>query len=384
MNDGTLYSIWRRPTMIYQQIRRHPFRFLLYLTLSLACVPYGIAQRTPEQQETLDEAFLTAVQRRDWAKIQQLLDSGANINARARTNRNYALQYAVFWPDANLVKFLLDKGADINLTDDGDDTALMEAANNNDPQNKVIVKLLLERGANVHASGNRALLNAAKEGGPEIVQLLLQKGADPNARNIVKYAGDSAADTALMYAVQGNFVKAVQLLLAAGADVRAVNESGQTVLMKAARVDAGNDVKTHVAMLELLLKRGVDVNARDKEGKTALMHAAYEWFTEAGGVFSHAEILRVLLAHGAEVNAQNRQGDTALMTAIQHCRITPAKAGNLEVVKILLEKGAQVNLQNRDGRTAMTYAKALPVGDADADQIRSSIIALLKKAGAKE
>ncbi|HEU0047303.1 MAG TPA: ankyrin repeat domain-containing protein, partial [Nitrososphaera sp.] len=78
------------------------------------------------------------------------------------------------------------------------------------------------------------------------------------------------------------------------------------------------------------------------------------------------------------------QGDTALMTAIQYCRITPAKAGNLEVVKILLEKGARVNLQNRDGRTAMTYAKELPVGEADEVQIRSSIIALLKKAGAKE
>jgi ankyrin repeat protein len=200
----------------------------------------------------------------------------------------------------------------------------------------------------------------------------------------VQYAGDSAGDTALMYAVQGDFVKALQLLLAAGADVRAVNESGQTALMKAARVDAGNEVKTHVVMLELLLKRGVDVNARDKKGKTALMHAAYEWFTEAGGVFSHPEILRVLLEHGADVNAQDSQGDTALMMAIRYCRITPAKAGNLEVVKILLEKEAQVNLQNREGQTAMTCAKELPVGGAAADQIRSSIIALLKKAEANE
>ena len=370
--------------MIYHQIRRLPFRFLLYFTLSLACAPFGIGQRTPRQQERLDEAFLTAVQRRDWAKIQQLLDSGANINARSRINRYYALQFAVNWSDPKLVEFLLDKGADINLTDDGDDTALMEAASSHDPQNKVIVKLLLDRGADVHASGNRAILNAAKEGGPEVVQMLLKKGADPNARNIVPDSGDWAGDTALMYAVQGDFVEAVRLLLAAGADVRAVNESGQTVLMKAARVDAGNDVQTHVVMLQMLLKRGVDVNARDKKGKTALMHAAYEWFTEAGGIFSHPEILRVLLEHGADVNAQDSQGDTALMTAIKYCRITPAKAGNLEVVKILLEKGAQVNLQNRDGQTAMTYAKELFVGGADADQIRSSIIALLKTAGANE
>lgn len=370
--------------MIYRQIRRRTFRLLLYLTLSLACAPYVSGQRTPRQQERLDESFIEAVQQRDWAKIERLLDGGANINARSRINRYYALQYAVYWSDPNLVKLLLDKGADINLTDDGDDTALMEAARSDDPRNKVIIRLLLDRGADVRAGGNRALLNAAKEAGPEVVEMLLKKGADPNARNIVPDSGDSAGDTALMYAAQGDFVKAVRLLLAAGADARAVNERGQTVLMKASRVDAGREVKNRVAMLELLLNRGVDVNARDKEGKTALMHAAYEWFTEAGGVFSHPEILRVLLERGADVNAQDSQGQTALMTAIEYCRITPAKAGNLEVVRILLEKGARVNLRNRDGRTAMTYAKALPVSSADEVRIRSSIIALLKKAGANE
>ncbi len=370
--------------MTYRQIRRLTFRLLLCLTLSIASAQPGSGQRKPPLQENLDEAFIKAVERRDWPRIQQLLDSGANINARSSNNRYYALQYAVYWSDPKLVKFLLDKGADINLTDDGDDTALMEAANENDPQNIVIVKLLLERGADVHAAGDRALLNAAKEGGPEVVQLLLQKGANPNARNIVPNSGDSAGDTALMYAVQGDFLKAVHLLLAAGADVKDVNESGQTVLMKAARVDAGSDVKTHVAMLELLLKRGVEVNARDKEGKTALMHAAYEWFTEAGGVFSQVEVLRVLLEHGADVNAQDKQGDTTLMTAIKHSRITPAKSGNLDVVKLLLEKGAQVSLQNRNGHTAMTYAKELFSGSPEADQMRSAIIALLKNAGANE
>jgi hypothetical protein len=49
-----------------------------------------------------------------------------------------------------------------------------------------------------------------------------------------------------------------------------------------------------------------------------------------------------------------------------------------------LQKGAQVNLQNKDGQTAMTLARALPQSaDVDA-QLRSSIIALLKQAGAND
>lgn len=358
--------------MSYRQISRHPFQLLLYFTLSLACLPCVMGQPT-RQQERLDEAFLEAVQIRDLAKMQQLLDSGANINARTRTNRYYALQFAVFWPDANLVKWLLDKGADINLTDDGDDTALMEASRNN---RLPIVKLLLDRGADVKAGGNRALLNAAREAEPEVVRPLLEKGADPNA-------SDTEGNTALMYAAEGDFVKALRLLLAAGADVRAVNEKGQTVLMKAARVNASRDVGNRVAMLKVLLDRGVDVNARDKEGKTALMHATYEWFTEAGGVFSHPEILRVLLDRGADVNAHDSRGDTALMMALKYCRIIPPReSGNLDVVRILVNRSA-INLLNRDGQTAMTFANALPQDAAEEIRLRSLIIALLKKNGAK-
>src|SRR6266480_4593763 len=178
--------------MTYQQIRHPFFRLLLYFTLGLACAPPGISQSTP-QQAGLDEAFLEAVQNRDLTKIEALLKNGANINARSSINRYYALQYAVDWPDVNLVKLLLDKGADINLTNDAGDTALMVATSINDPMSKLIVKLLLDRGADVQAGGNRALFNAAEEAGPEIVRLLLKKGANPKAR-------DAEGNTVLMSA----------------------------------------------------------------------------------------------------------------------------------------------------------------------------------------
>ena len=347
--------------MTYQQIRHPFFRLLLYFTLGLACAPPGISQSTP-QQAALDEAFLTAVQNRDLAKMQELLNRGANINARSSVNRYYALQYAVDWPDVNLVKLL--PGVAQQGGGDVDPKVRPTPADT-----KAIVKLLLDRGADVQAGGNRALFNAAEEAGPEIVQLLLKKGANPKAR-------DAEGNTVLMSAAQGDFLKAMRVLLDAGADPKAVNESGQTVLMKAASVRVGGEVKNHLAMLKLLLDRGVDVNAKDKEGKTALLHAVHEWRSEAGGVLSYPEILSVLLARGADVNARDNKGNTALMIAVQ--------AGNIRGVKILLEKGATANLQNRDGWTAMKYAKTLHERIVLPAEVQSGIVALLEKAGANE
>src|SRR5262245_36053282 len=61
------------------------------------------------QQRPIDKAFLDAVQKRDVAKINALLSKGANVNAHDDNNGYFALQYAINWPDASLVKLLLDK-----------------------------------------------------------------------------------------------------------------------------------------------------------------------------------------------------------------------------------------------------------------------------------
>jgi ankyrin repeat protein len=348
-------------------IHPHSYRLFPLLALGLVCAQYAHSQS--QQQESLDETFLEAVQNRDRAKIQELLDMGANINARSRINRYYALQYAINWPDANLVKWLLDKGADVELKHDGGDTALMLAASANGPMYTNIVRLLLERGADVRAGGNRALLNAANEADPEVVRLLLKKGADLRAR-------DSEGNTVLMYAAEGDSLEVVRILLDAGADVEAVNELGETVLMKAASVDGGRDVKNRVAIIKRLLDRGIDINAKDKEGKTALLHAAYEWMTEAGGVLLRPQIIRLLLERGADINARDNHGNTSLMTTVQ--------SGNIEGVRMLLARGAMVNLQNRDGWTAMMYAKAIRQRAVFAVQVQPRLVAMLKKAGANE
>ena len=94
-----------------------------------------------------------------------------------------------------------------------------------------VVRLLLENGADVNAadiSGNTALMRASENGHTDVVRLLLEKGVDVNAVY-------NHGETALMRASAWGHLDAVRLLLEKGADVNAVNDYGETALMLASR-----------------------------------------------------------------------------------------------------------------------------------------------------
>ncbi|HEY6805687.1 MAG TPA: ankyrin repeat domain-containing protein [Pyrinomonadaceae bacterium] len=329
-------------------------------------------------QRQIDEDFLNAVQQKDLTKINQLLSQGANINARSRINGYFALQYAINWPSLDLVKLLIDKGANVNIADDGGNTALTEAAGRHGPEYTAIVKYLIARGADIHADHDAAIFAAANQAEPEIVKLLLSKGAPVNARN-----KERDNNTVLMEAAGGSSVETVQLLLTAGADVKAVNDNGESALMKAVALDHRYQPQQRLPMIELLLSKGADINGTDKNGKSPLLYSVTQYMSEAGGVISHPEVVKLLLERGANVaavdqngdnaliittgvyqgpieivrlllqkginhNAQNKRGTTALMVA--------ASKGKAEVVNLLLEKGADLNLKDSDGATALDYA----------------------------
>jgi ankyrin repeat protein len=137
-----------------------------------------------------------------------------------------------------------------------------------------------------------SLMNASAGGHVGVLEELLDKGADINAKG--RYG-----ITALMLSSERGHVGVVQLLLAKGADVSAKDDLGVTALMHASD-------KGHVDAAELLLDKGADVNAKDKDGGTALMQASF-----AG----HVDVVNLLLANGADINAKDKDGKTALMAA---------------------------------------------------------------------
>lgn len=138
-------------------------------------------------------------------------------------NLNENLLEAVENGDIKEIKELLERGANINATNEGGTTVLMKATWRN---NIKIVRLLLENGVNVNAptrGKDTALMKAVLENESKIVQLLLKFGADVNAQNIL-------GGTALIVATFLAKTEIVKMLLKSGADIQVTCKAGFTVL----------------------------------------------------------------------------------------------------------------------------------------------------------
>ena len=296
------------------------------------------------------------------AIVERLLVRGADVNARA-TRGQTALMWAVAQRHPDVVKVLLAKGADLHRRSDvwsqmmavpphgvplynkviphGGDTALLFAARSGDLAS---AKLLVAAGANVNdadAWGVSVTALAAHSGFSELVEFLLERGADPNAAA----AGFSALHTAIM--------------------------------------------RRHTGMVTALLAHGADPNAplgtwtptrrssKDYNFAPELVGATPFWLAAR---FSEPDVMRLLLEYGADAQVVHHGNYHAEEPVEPRSHVTNAVMAAtgmgggvawvqpdrrereplmLEAVKIAVEQGIDVNAVNTNGRTALDAARAL-------------------------
>ena len=142
-----------------------------------------------------------------------LLKAGADIEARFEDSNGTPLHYAAYRDTGSLAELLLLHGASVNSRSENHND-FHEAANNglND-----VVRKLIDLGADVNAvSGSYGTVLQASasndEGHSETIALLLEKGADPN-----RHGG--WCGTPLQLASASDSLRAVQILVSAGADI---------------------------------------------------------------------------------------------------------------------------------------------------------------------
>jgi nucleotide-binding universal stress UspA family protein len=152
---------------------------------------------------------------------------------------------------------------------------------------------------------------------------------------------DPSGETYLHYAATAGRTEAVKLLLEAGANVNAKNDFGQTALHRPLDI-RNSDYKYRLSKdtVELLLNKEADVNLKDKDGRTPLHLAA-----ESAG----ADIVKLLLDKSARVNEKD---DESGFTALHHA----ARFGNKDAAELLIARGADINAKDKRGHTPLYVA----------------------------
>lgn len=283
--------------------------------------------------------------------VNRLLSQGAEVEAKDDKGKT-ALMYAA---NPEIVSLLTTKGAKINVTDKQGKNALLYSIENRLPA--VALQLIeLDLGTTSNNKSETALILAAKYGYKEVVDALITKKTNVNAK-------DNKNKTALMHAAKKGFKEITFELMAKNIEINGTDSQGKTLLMYAAQ---GGDIE----IVNEIANKGADIHIKDKNGRSALMWANNE------------DVIQELIKRGATINDSDNDGFTPLILAIENERnsaalqlikqgaqvnhttksgLTPlmiaAKEFNCEMVAALMENGADINAKNDDEKTALMLTK---------------------------
>lgn len=247
--------------------------------------------------------------------------------------------------NAEIVKYLLSKGADINgKSRDNAWTVLhwaLGGTGGDKASRKATASVIIAGKPRLDArdeNGRTPLHHAVEKDFSVAVSALIKLGADANAR-------DEFGRTPLHEAGRKNRSEIVAILAAGGANANATDKKGHTPLTIAVRSGS-------LAAAAALLKHGAKVDKPTEKGLTPLHDAARGGTVRGGSEATdvRSKLLNLLITNKADVNAATEDNRTPLHFA--------AEAGRVETVEFLLKSGAAVNPQDDYGRTPLFMAES--------------------------
>jgi ankyrin repeat protein len=301
------------------------------------------------------------------ATIEYLLNQlGNELTKLTHDNRTY-LHWAAYRGNAEIVEYLLKKGAKASIEDSHGATPLLFAAGSAQ-QNTRIYDLLIANGVDIKkelnsdganaillavtndkdfaltnyfitkglslnsidAAGNNAFSYAARAGNIDVLKALIQKGVKPNANAMLMAAqggggrrGGSGAGLPVFQYLESLNIKAT-----------AVNKSGENALHYLVRKPNQTEI------IKYFISKGVDINQADEEGNTVFMNAALTNRDTA--------VINLLLPNVKNINQGSQKGVTALAMAV--------RGNSPDVVRLLISKGADVKALDKTGNNLAYYA----------------------------
>ena len=262
------------------------------------------------------------------------------------------------------------------------------------------VKKHLDEGARVNSKDSEilttALHDAASQGHYEVVQILINNGADLNANDVegmtpfdysmlterrrlkntktsdlLQSLGAKSGAKKSMYAaaILGD-IQTIKKLINEGLDINKLTETGKAplhltatyghkkateyLLVSGANINCKDDTgssplfsavrTTHKEIVELLISNGANI----KTEKRLLHQLSWVGYKKTEGRIKQVEIAKSLILKGVNLNEKDLSGDTPLHSAAEH--------GHIEMAEFLLESGANVNEDNETKTTPLHKA----------------------------
>lgn len=296
--------------------------------------------------------------------IKFLIDQKGNgVDKKTHDGRNY-LHWAANKGNLVLVKYLINKGASINMKDEKGATPLNFAAFNG-MTNPEVYEVFFQSGINPKATNRdgATVLHLAIAGDKDLklTEYLIGKGlslkdTDELGRTTFDYAarsgdvkllkallnrGVKATDQALIFAARGTRMSSAPietyryLIGELGINPNAVGENNETALHYLIRK------KNHQEIVNYFLSKNVDINKTDKSGNNVFMSAV------GGGDLSIVESLLPLVK---DINQANNKGETALHLAVQ--------SDSPEIVSFLIHHNADLIAVSENGNLAFSLLQA--------------------------